>query len=383
QGLDNQGLEILSWRPVPTNDDAIGERALETKPAIEQALIGWRGTPPADLAVRERKLYLARKQIEAAARAEQIETFYFSSFSGRTLVYKGMLVAPMLPVFYPDLADALFESAIAVYHQRYSTNTFPKWELAQPFRMLSHNGEINTLHGNLTWMQAREAEWRAAPAGNSLAGGGAFAAAVMRVGQVIDTSGSDSAILDNALELAVQGGRDVRHALAMLVPEAWEQVSDMDPAWRAFYQYHASLVEPWDGPAALTFCDGDVVGLALDRNGLRPARFLVTSDGLVVCGSEVGCVSIDEARITYKGKVGPGQMIAVDLHSGTFQENNEIKSWLANRKPYANWLEANQQVLAPSGLAHIKERREPESLSERASRSPMLGEQQRAFGYTA
>ncbi|HEU5090047.1 MAG TPA: glutamate synthase subunit alpha, partial [Roseiflexaceae bacterium] len=229
QGLDNHGLEILAWRTVPTNDDAIGERALETKPAIEQALIGWRGTPPSDLAVRERKLYLARKQIEAAARAEQLETFYFSSLSGRTLVYKGMLVAPMLPVFYPDLTDPLFESAIAVYHQRYSTNTFPKWELAQPFRMLSHNGEINTLHGNLTWMQAREAEWRAAPAGNSLAGGGALAAAVMRVGQVIDTSGSDSAILDNALELAVQGGRDVRHALTMLVPEAWEQVSDMDP----------------------------------------------------------------------------------------------------------------------------------------------------------
>jgi glutamate synthase (ferredoxin) len=221
------------------------------------------------------------------------------------------------------------------------------------------------------------------PAGEPAQGGMALAAAVMQVGRVIDVSGSDSAVLDNTLELVVQGGRDIRHALTMLVPEAWEQVADMDPAWRAFYQYHAGLIEPWDGPAALTFCDGNVVGLALDRNGLRPARFLVTSDGLVVCGSEVGCVALDEARITHKGKVGPGQMIAVDLATGQLYENAATKGWLASRRPYGAWLQTHQQMLSPSSMPRIKEKREPESLSERASRSPMLGEQQRAFGYTA
>lgn len=297
-----------------------------------------------------------------------------------------------MPEFYDDLRDPLYETAIALYHQRYSTNTFPAWERAQPFRMLSHNGEINTLRGNITWMQAREAEWRRAAAsaqqmtlieasidGDPLA----MALSAAAIGPIVDTSGSDSAMLDNVLELLVMGGRDIRHSLTMLVPEAWERVHDMEPPRRAFYQYHAGMMEPWDGPAALAFCDGQVVGLALDRNGLRPARYLLTDDGLVICGSEVGAVSIDESRIVRKGKVGPGQMIAADLCTGRFEENDDIRSRLAARQPYAEWLKRHMRVLAPAGAPRVSEADEPESRASRESKSALLGELQRAFGYTA
>jgi glutamate synthase (ferredoxin) len=395
QNLAQHGLTLLGWRVVPVDHEALGESALSSCPAIEQALIGHGGPEHLDPAEYERRLYVLRKSIEAAAREQQLEGFSVPSLSCRTLIYKGLMIASILGHFYSDLRDPLYETAIAVFHQRYSTNTFPAWELAQPFRMLSHNGEINTLQGNITWMQAREAEWRRAqnakckvqsdgndnhslpPTGSELA------TLVTRLGPVVDTAGSDSAMLDNTLELLVMGGRDIRHAMTMLVPEAWERVQDMDPAWRAFYQYHAGFMEPWDGPAALAFCDGQVVGLALDRNGLRPARFLVTDDGLVVCGSEVGAVQIDEARIVRKGKVGPGQMIAVDLATGEFSENDAIKSWLAGRQPYAEWLAREVQVLPPAGSAHIVEPDEPESSASRAARSPLLGELQHAFGYTS
>jgi len=273
--------------------------------------------------------------------------------------------------------------------------------------MLSHNGEINTLKGNVTWMRAREAEWRRADddrrpttddgqnafenassivyrqSSQSTPSGAALASTVAKLGPVVDPRGSDSAMLDNVLELLVMGGRDVRHALTMLVPEAWERVQDMDPAWRAFYQYHAGLSEPWDGPAALVFSDGEVVGLALDRNGLRPARYLITDDGLVVCGSEVGAVLVDDARVIRKGKVGPGQMIAADLRTGRFEDNAVIKSALAARQPYAEWLARQMEVLPPAGMAHIAGGYEPESSASKASKSALLGELQHAFGYTA
>lgn len=417
--LKDYELQLLGWRVVPTNDEALGESARATRPAIEQALVGWRDLAPGDLVQRERRLYLARKAIESRARAADLEELYIASLSGRTIVYKGLLVAPMLPEFYLDLRDPLYQVAVAMYHQRYSTNTFPTWSLAQPFRMLSHNGEINTVQGNLTWMRAREVEWqrsmdqgsgvrgqgsgtearagagfRPAPTPPTTTesqlldmaireGGPALATAAANLSTIVDAGGSDSAMLDNTLELIVQGGRDIRHGLTMLVPEAWEQVNDMDPAWRAFYQYHAGMLEPWDGPAALAFCDGTVAGLALDRNGLRPARYLLTEDGLVVCGSEVGCVEIDETRISRKGKVGPGQMIAVDLSTGRFSENSEIKSWLASRQPYADWLSIYQQKLAPASATHLDHDRQHESLTALAARSPMLGEQQRVFAYTA
>ncbi len=404
RGLEQYGMVVLGWRAVPLDDSALGERAQESRPAIEQALIGRRSRGTLSPEGYERALYLARKTIESAAHAQQIDGLSIPSLSSRTLVYKGLMVAPALPQFYLDLHDPDYTTAIAVYHQRYSTNTFPTWDRAQPFRMLSHNGEINTLQGNITWMRAREAEWRNSqqsavrspqstvlndelPTGDwrlpTERGGAALAQTVARLGPVVDTDGSDSAMLDNVLELLVMGGRDIRHALTMLVPEAWERVQDMDPAWRAFYQYHAGLSEPWDGPAALVFSDGQVVGLALDRNGLRPARYLLTDDGLVICGSEVGAVEVDEARVVRKGKVGPGQMIAADLRTGRFEENEAIKSALAARQPYAEWLGRQMEVLPPAGAAHIAESHERESSSARDAKSALLGELQHAFGYTA
>lgn len=410
QGLAQFGLTLLGWRAVPVNIEALGERARSACPTIEQALIGRRGiavnatsVDGADVYARtteeyERVLYLARKAIETSVQNHGLTDFSIPSMSSRTVVYKGLLVAPLLPEFYLDLRDPLFETAIAVFHQRYSTNTFPTWDMAQPFRMLSHNGEINTVDGNATWLRAREAEWRyAAEQRQSLdpqsstsllhtaivEGGAALAEAVVQQGSLLNMRGSDSSKLDNVLELIVHGGRDIRHALTMLVPEAWERVPDMAPEWRAFYQFHAGLMEPWDGPAALVFCDGEVAGLALDRNGLRPARFLLTDDGLVICGSEVGAVEIDEARIVRKGKVGPGQMIAVDLRTGRFEENSDIKSALAAKQPYASWLASEMQVLSPASAPHIVEPNEPESTSSREAKSALLGELQRAFGYTA
>jgi len=404
QGLAQYDLTLLGWRPVPVDSSALGERARASQPVIEQALVGRRTRLSPDS--YERALYLARKAIEAAARVEHVDDLYISSLSCRTIVYKALLVAPALPQFYADLTDTDYTSALAVYHQRYSTNTFPNWPNAQPFHMLSHNGEINTLQGNVTWMRAREAEWRRGiedrglkiqdsaassdsrssildPRSSIHEGGAVLASAVASMGPVVVDGGSDSAMLDNVLELLVLGGRDVRHALTMLVPEAWERVQDMDPVWRAFYQYHAGLTEPWDGPAALCFSDGQVVGLALDRNGLRPARYLITDDGLVVCGSEVGAVAVDEARIVSKGKVGPGQMIAADLRTGRFETNSEIKSRLAAQQPYAEWLERQMEVLPPAGVAHIAGGYEPETQASRESKSALLGELQHAFGYTA
>ncbi|HET9220971.1 MAG TPA: glutamate synthase central domain-containing protein, partial [Roseiflexaceae bacterium] len=403
QGLAEYGLSLLGWRAVPVDDSALGERARATRPTIEQALVGRRGVALDVTSIEgdelhtrtpeeyERALYLARKTIEAAVQELGIEGFAIPSLSCRTIVYKGLLVAPMLPQFYPDLRDPLYQTAIAMFHQRYSTNTFPTWELAQPFRMLSHNGEINTVDGNTTWMRAREAEWRRDAAlssdeARSLAirqGGAALAAQAVRRAPLINMRGSDSAKLDNGLELLVLGGRDIRHALTMLVPEAWERVPDMDPAWRAFYQFHAGLMEPWDGPAALAFCDGQVAGLALDRNGLRPARYMLTDDGLVICGSEVGAVVVDEARIIRKGKVGPGQMIAIDLRTNSFEENGAIRGRLAARQPYAAWLEQELQMLSPASAAHIIEPDEPETTASRESKSALIGELQHAFGYTA
>jgi glutamate synthase (ferredoxin) len=384
--LGEYELQLLGWRSVPTDPEALGESALTTCPTIEQALVGQAADATFTPDGYERALYVARKAIEAAALADRLDDLAIPSLSSRTIVYKGLLVAPLLSAFYQDLRDPLYETAIAVFHQRYSTNTFPTWPLAQPFHMVSHNGEINTLWGNVTWMQAREAEWRRLPA-ETLQGepptGSALAGLVARLGPVVDTRGSDSAMLDNVLELVVLGGRDIRHAMTMLVPEAWERVQDMPSEWRAFYQYHAGLMEPWDGPAALAFCDGEVVGLTLDRNGLRPARFLVTNDGLVICGSEVGAVQIDESRIVRKGKVGPGQMIAADLRTGRFSENDEIKSALAQNKPYAEWLKSQLQVLAPAGAPRYSPGDPEETSAARASKSALLGELQRAFGYTS
>ena len=372
QILEVRGFTLLVWRDVPVNPDALGGRARQAMPHISQAIIERPHGGPATLC--ERGLFLARKQMEATFAAQGISA-YVPSLSCHTVVYKGLLLGNHLANFYPDLCDPIVSTALAVYHQRYSTNTFPTWERAQPFRMLSHNGEINTVQGNANWMRAREAAL-GLPA--NFLPGSPDASALLT--PVLDTTGSDSAQLDNALELLVIAGRDIRHAMTMLVPEAWEKIPDISPALRAFYQYHACLMEPWDGPAALTFSDGRVVGTTLDRNGLRPARYIVTNDGLVISGSEVGAVAIDDSRIVHKGKLGPGQMIAVDTATGQIYTDEDIKSGLAARQPYDLWLSQHMQDLGSREQGLDDRADDPSGLPMASDQLPVL---QMAFGYTS
>ncbi len=321
------GLRPLAWRDVPVDASVLGGKARATQPHIQQLILG--RPPGRDDADFERLLFLARKEIERRVANEGIGSFYIPSMSRHTIVYKGLFVAPQLAGFFHDLADPAYETALCVFHQRYSTNTFPTWFLAQPFRMLAHNGEINTEWGNRNWMAAREPEL-ASPAWGS---------DVEWLKPICVSGSSDSAALDNALEAIERSGRDVLHAMMMLVPEAWEHMPDMDPARRAFYEYNACLSEPWDGPAALAFSDGRVVGAALDRNGLRPARYKVTRDGLVVMASEVGVAKIDDAEVVAKGRLGPGEMIAVDTAGQRLLHDAEIKREIAASRPYGEWLE--------------------------------------------
>ncbi len=356
------GIWTLGWREAPIDPDALGDKALRTLPDIQHLLLARPAGATDD--EFERTLYLARKEIEQQVLGEGIRDFYIPSCSHRTIVYKGLFVAPQLPRFYRDLTDPLYETALAVFHQRYSTNTFPTWFLSQPFRMLAHNGEINTLNGNLNWTYARERElystvWRGE---------------VERLRPLILPDGSDSAMLDNVLEALVLSGRDVRHAFMMLVPEPWEQMPHMDPDLRAFYEYHAAITEPWDGPAALAFSDGVVVGATLDRNGLRPARYVVTEDGLCLMGSEVGLLPLDPARIVRKGRLGPGQMIAVDTRRGVLLDNDAIKRQFATDQDYGKWL--SRHLVSLDGLV-------PESGNGPPPRDPAtLVPLQAAFGYT-
>ncbi|MGH2603923.1 MAG: glutamate synthase subunit alpha, partial [Dehalococcoidia bacterium] len=294
-----QGLKLFGWRDVPVDSSVLGRNAVASEPAIAQVLVGrpQHGTDDE----YERRLFLARKEIEEEALAQRLR-LYVPSMSHRTIVYKGLLVAHQLPLYYPDLKDPRYETALAVFHQRYSTNTMPSWELSQPFRMLAHNGEINTLAANKNWMQAR---------GPELAAPDTWGERIEQLQPIVQPGGSDTAALDNALETIVLSGRDVRHALMMLVPEAWENMPNMPEALRAFYEYHACITEPWDGPASLAFSDGIVAGACLDRNGLRPSRYIVTESGRVIAGSEVGMVEVDPATVVEKGRLGPGQMIAV------------------------------------------------------------------------
>ena len=323
------GIHFLTWRPVPINPRCLGDKARSTMPEILQCLLG------RDLAWSpdeyERKLFLARNHAERRAMAEKIEGFYCPSFSARTVVYKGLFNAPQLPKFYTDLKDPLFVSALAIYHQRYSTNTFPTWHLAHPFRMLAHNGEINTLLGNKNWTRARETELQSA----------VWAGELETLRPLIQPGGSDSAALDNALEALDLSGRHLLHAMTMLAPEAWENAPELDPKLRDYYQYHACLNEPWDGPAAVVFSDGRIIGATLDRNGLRPARYKIYQDGLMVMGSEVGVVSLDEKHVVQKGRLGPGKILAIDTETGQFLDNEAVKSFVASLQPYGEWIRAN------------------------------------------
>ena len=327
--IKGRGITLIGWRDVPVDPSVLGDKALKTLPVIRQVLMSRSVSITAE--DFERQLFLVRRRIEQSWERAKLGDCYIPSFSSRTIAYKGLFVAPQLAHFYHDLEDPDFTSAIAVFHQRYSTNTFPNWFLAQPFRFLGHNGEINTLQGNRNWMAAREPELSCQRWGTDL----------KDLLPVVQAGGSDSMSLDNVLELFVMSGRDILQAMMMLVPDAWQGMRDidMDSQVRAFYQYHAMLMEPWDGPAALTFTDGVIVGATLDRNGLRPARYWVTKDRTVIMASEVGVVQGDPSRIMEKGRLGPGHVFAVDTRRKKLLRNEEVKREYAAVKPYGEWVQ--------------------------------------------
>ena len=331
--VKDQGQTLIGWRKVPVEREAIGGLALAVEPAVRQVFVG-RGPGLVDRRAFERKLYTIRKLAERAVRGSNLPQksyFHIPSLSARTMVYKGMFVADQLGPYYPDLAAPDMASALAIVHQRYSTNTFPAWDLAQPFRFLCHNGEINTLRGNINWMNARQA----------LFGSDLFGADMAKLFPIATPGASDSAILDNALELLYHTGRSLPHAMMMLIPEAWQEHRTMSRAKKDFYAYHACLMEPWDGPASIPFTDGVQVGAVLDRNGLRPSRYTVTRDGRVIMASETGVVPIAPENIAHKGRLQPGRMFLVDTAEGRIVEDEEIKAAVAARQPYGQWLGAN------------------------------------------
>ncbi|MFN3576813.1 MAG: glutamate synthase large subunit, partial [Tabrizicola sp.] len=322
------GHYIYGWRHVPVDVSVLGEKANATRPEIEQILI--RCEKEIDQEQFERELYIIRRRIEKAATAAGIQGMYLCSLSCRSIIYKGMMLAEQVSTFYPDLQDERFESAFAIYHQRYSTNTFPQWWLAQPFRMLAHNGEINTLKGNVNWMKSHEIRM----ASNN------FGEAAEDIKPIIPGGTSDSGALDAVFEVLVRSGRSAPMAKTMLVPEAWsKQTVNMPKAWADMYSYCNSVMEPWDGPAALAMTDGRWVCGGLDRNGLRPMRYVVTGDGMLIAGSEAGMVPVDESTVREKGALGPGQMIAVDMLEGKLYHDTEIKDKLAAAQPYGEWIE--------------------------------------------
>ncbi len=331
-----EGLGILGWRDTPISADAIGRIARASQPYIEQLFI--RHAPGMDQDTLERKLYVIRKRTEAEVEQSEVRDkafFSIPSLSSRTIVYKGLLLATQIASFYRELSDPLTASALCLVHQRFSTNTFPTWKLAHPFHFICHNGEINTLKGNMAWMDARQ----------SILASPLFGEDLKKLFPIATPGGSDSAILDNVVELLYMSGRSLPHAMAMLIPEAWDGDPTMSAPKRAFYEYHASLVEPWDGPAAIAFTDGRVIGATLDRNGLRPARYLVTHDNLAVMASETGVLPIKPEDIRFKGRLQPGRMLLVDLEAGQIIPDQEIKQKLSERQPYALWLKENQTAL--------------------------------------
>ena len=358
-----EGLSVLGWRDTPTYASAIGRVARASQPYIQQIFVGRAAGMDED--AFERKLYVVRKRAENEVREsgmEDAETFYIPSLSCRTIVYKGLLLAPQITNFYRELSDPDVMSALCLVHQRFSTNTFPSWQLAHPYRYVAHNGEINTLRGNVNWMHARQ----------SLLSSPAFGDDLKKLLPIIAPHGSDSANFDNAVELLFQAGRSIPHVMAMLIPEAWAGNPHMKPEKRAFYEYHACLMEPWDGPAAIAFTDGRVIGATLDRNGLRPGRYVVTHDDLVIMASEAGVLDVPAEQVKRKGRLQPGKMFLVDTVEGRIVSDREIKRKLSSRQPYAQWVKENQitidQLPEPSRMHYP----DAETVLRR----------QRAFGYT-
>ena len=363
--VETEGQQFLGWRDLPVNPDVLGEVSREAEPFIAQIFIG-RGAGITDLRQFERKLFVIRKLIEKEVRESDLTErgfFYVPSLSSRTLVYKGLLLADQVePFFHADLQDEDLVSGLALVHQRYSTNTFPTWDLAQPFRFLCHNGEINTLRGNVNWMNAREHLFTSRLFGEDM----------RKLFPICTPGASDSAVLDNALELLYHTGRSLPHAIMMLIPEAWQNHATMSDEKKAFYQYHACLMEPWDGPASIPFTDGQCVGAVLDRNGLRPSRYTVTKDGYVIMGSETGVLEVDPANVESKGRLQPGRMFLVDMEQGRIIDDDEIKSEIARAKPYRKWLQEN--------LIEFRDLPSPQELPE-PEQAPRLV-RQRAFGFS-
>jgi len=353
-----EGLRVIGWRKVPTNAEHLGDLAREAAPAFEQLFVA---SARSDATGRPLSgIELDRQAFRLRKRAERELGSYFPSLSCRTLVYKGMVTTLQLEPFYPDLSDERFTTKLALVHSRYSTNTFPSWPLAQPFRMIAHNGEINTVQGNRNWMRARQSQLVSDALGE-----------LRPLFPIVSEGASDSASLDEVVELLTLAGRSLPHAIMMMVPEAWENQADMDPERRAFYEYHSALMEPWDGPAALVFTDGSLVGATLDRNGLRPGRFLVTDDGLVVLASEIGVLDIPAERIVRTGRLQPGKMFLIDTAEGRVIEDDEVKSGLASAAPYAEWVAENRiQLEALPWREHI------------VHTAASVTRRQRTFGYT-
>jgi glutamate synthase (NADPH/NADH) large chain len=363
--IHEEGQVLLGWREVPTNSDCLGYSVKPTEPFHVQVFIGC-GPRIKDRQEFERKLFVLRKVISNLiydARDERCAGYYPVCLSSRTLVYKGMFLADQLGPYYPDLEHPEFESALALVHQRFSTNTFPTWSLAHPYRMVAHNGEINTLRGNVNWMAAREAS----------VDSDLFANDISRLWPISYEGQSDTACFDNALEFLCQGGYALEHAMMMLIPEAWGNNPLMSEERRAFYEYHAAMMEPWDGPAAMAFTDGRKIGAMLDRNGLRPARYVVTKDDLIVMASEAGVLDIPPEKIVSKWRLQPGRMLLIDLEQGRIVSDDEIKTGLAQKNPYAKWLHRAQIVL--EDLPDVPSRAVGSALD--------LTTRQRLFGYTA
>jgi glutamate synthase (ferredoxin) len=360
-----EGQQVLGWRNVPTDNSSLGNTAKASEPFMQQVFIQRNPQLVDDLAF-ERKLYIIRKRSHNAIRATGINGYWYpSSLSCRTIVYKGMLMPVQVGQYYPDLQDPDIESALALVHSRFSTNTFPSWERSHPYRYIAHNGEINTLRGNINWMHARQSLFESELFGDDM----------QKVQPVINIDGSDSLIFDNALELLTLAGRSLPHAVMMMIPEPWTAHESMSAEKKAFYKYHSCLMEPWDGPASIAFTDGTMMGAVLDRNGLRPSRYYVTKDDLVIMASEAGVLPIEPERVAAKGRLQPGRMFLVDMKAGRIVADEEIKDEIASAQPYSDWL--NQHLMP---LAQLPVPATAPTL-EATTAVPLL-QQQMAFGYT-
>jgi len=361
QAVTNEGQTFLGWRDMPLEDTCLGQEAYNCMPHIMQAFIG-SSSDINDEMDFERKLYVIRKQAENTLKRENIPSFYISSLSSRTIVYKGMLLAAQVGAFYKDLTHPSVKSAIALVHSRYSTNTFPSWERAHPNRYIIHNGEINTLHGNVNWINARK----------SMLDSNIFGDDLKKVYPIINSEGSDSAMFDNAMEFLHLSGRSMAHSAMMMIPEPWSKNKTMPQYKKDFYEFHSCLMEPWDGPASIVFSDGKIVGAVLDRNGLRPSRYYVTKDNTLILASEVGVLDIEEDEIVYKERLRPGRMLLVDTEEGRIIEDEEVKKSIANEKPYGKWLKENMK-----SITNVKSKKESKI-------DPIynVNKLQCAFGYT-